>query len=151
MPAFNVKVTAVGDGDDADLGTTQVVANTSTEAESLALDKLWDARLDCAGCTPEFETTLRAKYLVSDGWGHVFDKGERMVRFVFDTELQQVIFMEVETSSGWQATTKVQMADVTDSLVNANEEVLTNPEDEGLGAVDVLPTWAAKDASAVPH
>jgi len=150
MPTFNVKVTAVGNGDQANLGTAKVVANTAKDAEPLALDELWDARLDCAGCVPEFETTLAPKYLVSSDWRHIFERfGECTVRFVFDTEQQQVVFMEMDNGRGWAPTTAIERADVTDSLVTANEEVLDNPEDEGLVAADELPSWAAATTSSL--
>jgi hypothetical protein len=56
--SFEINVVAVGDLGEIDLGTTQVAAVFQREAEMLALEVLWDARLDATNCSPRFGSRL---------------------------------------------------------------------------------------------
>jgi hypothetical protein len=90
-----------------------------------------------------------SRYIIADpdagnGWGHIFSEGdaerERVTRFVFDSEASALIHLDVYRGSVIAAT-DVEIADVEDSLKNANIEALENPEDWGLIGSDTLPPW----------
>lgn len=52
---YEVTVFAVGDdGDETKLGTASVEATSLVDAQRLAIDELWDARLDSAGCKARY-------------------------------------------------------------------------------------------------
>ena len=84
------------------------------------------------------------RYLVSEGWGHIFGAGmpDSTVRFVFDMVENKIIFMDIMSWKGWVACGPDQMADVEDSLKTANEEVFTDPDDWGCTMEEELPEWA---------
>lgn len=84
------------------------------------------------------------KSYITGNWGHIFpsSQSERDLRFVLDTNTNKVIAMQIRTGSGYQHATKEEMADVEDSLLNANEDAIKHPEDWGLVAVAMLPDWA---------
>jgi hypothetical protein len=84
--------------------------------------------------------TEKGRYLVADHWGHCFvGSKETIVSFVFDMEANRVTHMLV----GGELAHRDEMADVTDSLLNANEDVFDNPEEYGsVGYDDELPDWA---------
>lgn len=115
----------------------------SRRTQAKALDVLWDNRLDAASCAAQFETTALPRYLVADGWPHIFEYfGERIVRFVLDLESERLVHLQQHTGVGWRSTSRAQRAEVEDSLRNGNEEALGEPEDYGLIETDILPEWA---------
>lgn len=98
--------------------------------------------------TPERTTESEddAKYLVSDGWSHLFGVGmpESLVRFVFDLEEHQITQMQIKGSLGWVPAIAIQMEDVEDSLINANPQAFDDPEDFDCYKTSTLPQWAEK-------
>ena len=103
----------------------------------------------------EIDTALKRvadmrQYLIADapsGWAHIFAGfGEFVVRFVFDRKLQSIIAMQLSASGGgsWRNATPDQIADVEDSVKNANVEAIADPYGSGYGliAADDLPAWA---------
>ena len=57
MANYRVTVIAVADdGEETELGTTTVVAETKADAQAKAMDELWDSRLDSASCSAVFNT-----------------------------------------------------------------------------------------------
>ena len=90
------------------------------------------------------------QYLIAgapNGWTHIFAGfGEFVVRFVFDRKQQSIIAMQVSVSGGgaWRNATPDQIADVEDSVKNANVEAIADPYGSGYGliATDDLPAWA---------
>lgn len=86
----------------------------------------------------------KPRYLVSEGWGHLFGPGnhETIVRFVFDRAESRIIFMEYLEAGHWHAASSSNIAEVQDSLLNANSEALTTPDDYGCTNSDALPEWA---------
>jgi hypothetical protein len=80
-----------------------------------------------------------ARYLVAGSWGHCFvGSKEPMVSFVFDRKVKHITYMLV----GDELAHRDEMADVEDSLLNANEEALDDPKGWGLEEMDQLPPWA---------
>lgn len=81
---------------------------------------------------------------VTGEWGHLFGPGssETIVRFVADIEKEEIVALQAQTSRGWVACNAREIADVADSLFNANEEVLLQPKEHGLDRCIDLPDWA---------
>lgn len=108
-------------------------------------------------CT-EVEILLAANTLMIEGvagvdrpqyvhghWSHIFpESGDVMTRLVFDREADLVVALQIQGATGWRNVGAAAMADVTDSLRNANPEALDDPEDYGLEEDDTLPDWAAE-------
>jgi len=103
----------------------------------------------------EIETALKRvadmrQYLIAgtpNGWAHTFAGfGEFVVRFVFDRKQQSIIAMQLSAPGGgsWRNATPDQIADVEDSVKNANVEAIADPYGSGYGlvAADDLPVWA---------
>lgn len=95
------------------------------------------------------------RYIISDpdqgmGWGHIFSEydldtdrpveRERITRFVFDTEQGCLVHLEIDRM-GLAAADAAEVADVEDSLKNANPQALEDPETWGLIGSDMLPEW----------
>jgi hypothetical protein len=79
------------------------------------------------------------QYLIAEDWGHTFvGSTETMVSFVFDTTVHRITYMMVKG----QLASRAEIADVENSLLNANSEALDDPEEWGLEASDELPDWA---------
>lgn len=106
------------------------------------------------------------RYLIADpdlgkGWTHIFteqdlvtDKTverERDCRFVFDTQSREMIHLDImRRYGGYAVANAAEIADVTDSLVNANEQALQKPEYYGHMASDDLPGWFRAPAAPTP-
>lgn len=91
-----------------------------------------------------------SRYLVADEpsslWGHIFDgRREVMTRFVFDQSDLKLLAAQIkwDANGGWSDANAVELADLEDSLVNANEDALDDPANYGLLVADDLPDWAA--------
>ena len=79
-------------------------------------------------------------------WGHIFEEAggricERHCRFVYDTEDEAIIHLEIRRGNAWQSATDDEMADVEDSLKNANPEAIEDPDSHGLRVTNDLPDW----------
>lgn len=100
------------------------------------------------------------RYIVADpdegrGWSHIFSEHdldldrsverERIVRFVYDCEAGRLIHLEIDRS-GLTAAEPIEVADLEDSLKNANSEALESPEDWGLIGSEGLPAWCSPPA-----
>lgn len=92
------------------------------------------------------QTLRKGRYLVSEGWNHLFGPGsaETSVRFAYDRALSRVCVMQAWNIQTWVDCSFAEMADVTDSINNANPEALEAPRDWNLAEVqaDQLPDWA---------
>jgi hypothetical protein len=89
------------------------------------------------------------RYIVAEGWGHCFaGSSESEVDFVYDTQIERIVYMRLRRSLGYERAHHSEIADVEDSVKNANEHVLENPEDEGFEVSDELPDWAQKYAAS---
>lgn len=84
-------------------------------------------------------------YLVGH-WGHIFagSPSERTTRLVFDRHERQIVAMQIKTATGYQDAGRRQIADVLDSILTANAEALTSPEEWGLAIANSLPSWACR-------
>lgn len=99
---------------------------------------------------PEVYCTALAqyRYVVGD-WEHIFSntKGASDIRFAFDTIENKIIAMQIRLGAGYEDATSVAVAEVQDSLLNANEEVLSNPVGNGFNFTNDLPNWATGSES----
>ncbi len=90
-------------------------------------------------------------------WGHMVEaKQEIFVRLVYDREEAKLLFAEemgtrniASASDGWQPVSPELLAEIEDSLKNANGDALVNPEYWGLTEADQIPSWADGHVAAV--
>lgn len=80
-------------------------------------------------------------------WTHLFSiaRREDAVRFVFDTRDDRIVAMQVAdgpVGGSYVNATSAQIADVEDSLKNANPGALEDPDDWGLTRAYEPPAWA---------
>lgn len=90
--------------------------------------------------------------LITGSWGHLFasDKSERMTCIVLDVESQKLVAAQVQrdrATDSFTTASRDEMADLQDSLVNANGELFDNPAGYGLSLCDSLPSWAVPAAA----
>lgn len=92
------------------------------------------------------------RYVITDDlqWGHIFEGGtsETMCLFAFDRQENRLVAGMVPGGFGaegqwWTPMSARMLADLEDSLVNANPDALSNPDDWGLSETDDLPEWAS--------
>lgn len=58
-------------------------------------------------------------FLISEGWTHIFPGfGERVVRFVFDTDQRCITKMHLASNGRWAPATPEQMEDVGQSVID---------------------------------
>lgn len=98
------------------------------------------------------------RYIIADAdskyWGHLFEEDgktvERTCSFVFDNDELQLHSMRIQRDQDWGLPTRDDMADLEDSLLNANPWALDNPKSYGLRASDEIPDWASEYPSPQP-
>nr|WP_011923090.1 hypothetical protein [Pseudomonas fluorescens]CAM96314.1 hypothetical protein pQBR0282 [Pseudomonas fluorescens SBW25] len=89
-----------------------------------------------------------SKY-ISGNWGHIFeaDERERMTRIVIDAESQKLVFAQIQRirsmDSTYSEASHHEMADLEESLLDANAELFNDPVGFGLITTDAIPEWAA--------
>jgi len=92
------------------------------------------------------EVSDSPRYLVSDSWSHLFGPGsaETEVCFVYDCKVERIVAMAAKAGYKWVECSRAEIADVEDSLKNANEEALDDPESWDMVECDAedLPDWA---------
>jgi len=98
---------------------------------------------------PEAQRPRPAPYYVHGNWSHIFhDNGpDTPVRFAMDARDGTVLAMDVQNGATWRRASALEVADVQDSLLNAND-VLTEPGQWGLTVSGQLPEWAQGEARA---
>lgn len=98
-------------------------------------------------CRPErvltFVRTANDRYVFGD-WSHIFhaNGADVPLRFVFDRTTEKVVFMEIRRSRGWKPADHIEISDLEDSLKNANDDALDDPEEHGLKSANIVPSWA---------
>ncbi|KQT42072.1 hypothetical protein ASG43_17505 [Aureimonas sp. Leaf454] len=98
----------------------------------------------------------RPRYAVSGDWGHYFADGAPEVdtRWVFDRHRWHVSVLHVkrQSSSGWLIGLPEEVADLEDSLVDANADALdVRMEEFGVREADALPAWADEAVATERH
>lgn len=94
------------------------------------------------------DDTQAPRYLIAAHWPHIFDgaRAPATVRFVFERVSETICRLEMLDGAVWILASRVQLEDVQDSLLNANEDALSSPSDYGLTESEYLPEWAAKSS-----
>lgn len=89
------------------------------------------------------KATAPAPYLTGH-WNHIFpdSRSESTVRLVFSRADNKILAMQLYRSGRYVEASAGAIADVQDSLLNANSEALDAPEDFGLSEAMSLPGWA---------
>jgi len=147
-PATFFRVVVSFEGDDGDgptqLGVWAGVATGQANAHKQAMDAHWDSRLDSASCRAVFETEQLPRYLVCEGWGHIFaGTHEQTTRWVMDRAGGTVVGAEVLGGVGggqWVQLGHKQIDDLAASL--RDNDVLDDPQSWGLEEVHQVPDWA---------
>lgn len=99
------------------------------------------ATADDEAPAPAEAVSAEKRYLHGE-WEHIFRHSPERTRLVFDRQVNAIIYLEVRNKNQWQSANHTDIADVQDSLLNANDEALEDPESYGLDESDTLPLWA---------
>ena len=89
-----------------------------------------------------------APQYITGNWSHIFEgeRSERMTRVVLDTATQKVLVLQVQrnraVTDSYGHSTRTEMLDVEDSMVNANPELFDDPGAFELEVTDSMPDWA---------
>lgn len=90
------------------------------------------------------------QYIVANSWSHIFleedQRGisverERTCRFVMDRDDLDMVRVDVEVDGNMRAATDAETADLLDSIVNANPDVIDDPKRYGFSITEQLPRW----------
>ena len=85
---------------------------------------------------------------ITGNWGHIFEgeRSERMTRVVLDATTRKVLVLQVQrnraVADSYGLSSRTELLDVEDSMVNANPELFDDPNAFGLEATGSLPDWA---------
>ncbi|MDU8350639.1 hypothetical protein RYA05_01900 [Pseudomonas syringae pv. actinidiae] len=86
---------------------------------------------------------------ITGQWAHIFEgeRHDRNTRIVLDAHSQKLVSAHVQRNmainDSYTPASRDEIADIEDSLVNANGELFDNPNDYGLEYANTLPVWAA--------
>lgn len=86
------------------------------------------------------------RYIVGS-WSHIFTDGgaSTNLRLVFDMVTQRLVAMQLQTDRGFVDAGRRELADVQDSLLTANANVLESPLAEGFELAADMPEWSAPE------
>lgn len=93
----------------------------------------------------------KARYVYTpDAWGHIFDEGfgEVMTRWAYDTREEKLVGALVQDNRDWNPVSADELADLEDSVKDANADALDNPDNWDLAQSDELPDFIAEISSA---
>lgn len=92
------------------------------------------------------------RYVVAQSWGHIFDdvEGERMTDWVYDREQEKLVAATYEFEFKSYDASPEMLADLEDSVKNANEDALKNPAVWELEETNELPDWAQVSVTPAP-
>ncbi len=89
-----------------------------------------------------------APQYITGNWGHIFEgeRSERMTRVLKDATTRKVLVLQVQrnraAADSYGLSSRTELLDVEDSMVNANPELFDEPSAFGLEATGSLPDWA---------
>ena len=89
-----------------------------------------------------------APQYITGNWSHIFEgeRSERMTRVVLDAATQKVLVLQVQrnraVTDSYGHSTRTELLDVEDSMVNANAELFDDPGAFDLEVTDSMPDWA---------
>lgn len=115
-------------------------AESEKEASKLAIAASWDSRLDTVGATPITEVSEANRYMVTEGWGHIFiGKTETITRWVVDVVERKLICAHLQSNQKF-----VNMS--LDLAQDLAQSIIDNDEVDGADFGDfeeTLPEWAS--------
>lgn len=136
----------IGDVDVAELEAAARYLGTPVPAPENDQDRI--SAINAYRIRQAAEADPENERFLSGNWSHIFTQGgpDTHTRIVFDKEENRVVAMELHAPrfGGWIQATRSHREDVTDSIVNANPEALTEPENWGLSSSDAPPMWSLK-------
>ena len=131
-------------GKDRWLGHWRGVAGSEASACGTARDHVWESRLDAEGRSPVYATRVMPRYVIAEGWGHIFSgTSETMTRWAYDRVEEKLAAAEFKGGPGgskWVAMNGADRADLTESIQDNDAD--SNPGDFGLAESDDVPQWA---------
>lgn len=89
-----------------------------------------------------------APQYITGNWGHIFEgeRSERMTRVLLDSTSRKVLVLQVQRNraviDSYGLSTRSELLDVEDSMVNANPELFDEPSAFGMEVTGSLPDWA---------
>lgn len=141
------------DGERHNLGEWKGLAPDAASARELALDALWDERLDAGGACAHIEVYQALRFAVCEDWGHVFSSEPESrvtnTRWVIDRATGGFVEAQAqnleEGPDSWQDLSAVDAADLLESLGH-NFEIMDSAGvmDFGVDLVHVPPAWACE-------
>lgn len=87
---------------------------------------------------------------IHGSWNHLFGFRSSPVdlRFVFDTDSNRIVAMDLSLAGAYTRALPDEIADVEDSLKNANDRVFQAPVEYGLERSSTPPEWSKLGESA---
>lgn len=134
------------------LDTWRGLARDTQHAQDQAFEAVWDPRLTSGGSSPAFSTQQFERYLVSEGWGHIFvGNHESATRWVLDRATEKLVAADVYQALGssWAPLSAEHVKDLLDSLIHAND-ILRDFQDFDVEASNGIPRWAKPVPEPVP-
>ncbi|MFC5512826.1 hypothetical protein ACFPOU_17115 [Massilia jejuensis] len=86
------------------------------------------------------------RYMIGN-WSHILTDGgaSTELRIVFDLVAQRLVAMQLQTERGFVDAGRRELADVQDSLLTANANVLESPVAEGFELAADMPEWSVPE------
>ncbi|PBV09294.1 hypothetical protein CJU35_05425 [Pseudomonas aeruginosa] len=90
-----------------------------------------------------------APQYITGNWSHIFEgeRSERMTRVVLDATTRKVLALQIQrnraVTDSYGLSTRTELLDVEDSMVNANQELFDDPGAFDLELTDSMPDWAS--------
>lgn len=87
--------------------------------------------------------TINSTQIVHGYWTHIFHENgpDISLRFAFDRSIGKIVAMQIQNKSEWKNASENEIADVQESLITANDDAISSPDDWGLELSDSLPEW----------
>ena len=124
------------------LGNWRGAAASEAVACEQARDAVWQSRLDAEGLSPTYLTRVMPRYVVAEGWGHIFiGATESTTRWAYDRIDEKLVSADVRSNSKWVALTASEATDLLESI--HDNDAGDAPENFDLQEVDALPEWAS--------
>lgn len=98
-------------------GPWRGMAIDARAAKTLAMESLWDKRLESASCSPVAEVKKIKRYACSDSWEHIF-AGNRTetTRWAVDRSSGKLVAAQVLNEASWVTVDQAAVAKLQESL-----------------------------------
>lgn len=126
----------LGSLSDAQLGEVNREASRHNPVTGFSVDTI-----GALACGLERKGRQLARFITSDSWHHFFETSRQdETRWVLSKETGKLVFCEVKTRHGWRPATRLEMDDLAESLVEANE-MLVKPHEFDVVMMRDMPAW----------